>query len=127
MYTFSLEAALARTFILSSNLLDKATADFPVENGTVDWVAVSETTFSASIAILGRLSKAGLEPLTIAVAQAMATGIPIGVHGEKRLRETMSSLKSFNIFGDVVFFGIGASGTSFTLWSRLHKEPPVSP
>lgn len=77
------------------------------QTGDVDWVAVSETTFSASIAVLGRLSKAGLEPLTVAIAQAMATNIQIGVHGEKLLRGAMSTLKAFNSFGDVVFFGIG--------------------
>lgn len=85
------------------------------QTGQVDWVAVSETTFSASIAVLGRLSKAGLEPLTVAIAQAMATNIPIGVHGEKILREAMSTLKAFNSFGDVVFFGIGVRHILHTL------------
>lgn len=79
---------------------------FP-QQGTVDWKALSQTTFSASLAVLGRLSSAGLEPLTIAIAQAMCTNIPIGTHGEEVLRTAMLSLKSFSSFGDVVWFGVG--------------------
>lgn len=77
------------------------------QQGTVDWVAVSQTTFSASVAILSRLSRAGLQPLTVAIAQALSINIPIGVHGEKQLNNAMSGLKAFGSFGDVIFFGFG--------------------
>jgi hypothetical protein len=81
----------------------------------VDWVAVSQTTFAASVAVLARLSKAGLEPLTVAIAQAMSINIPIGVHGEERLKEAMSSLKTFSSFGDIIYFGIGVRHVLRTL------------
>jgi hypothetical protein len=81
----------------------------------VDWVSVSETTFTASVAVLGRLSNAGLEPLTVAIAQAMSTNILIGIYGEKRLQEVISSLKAFSSFGDVIFFGIGVRHVLRTL------------
>lgn len=77
------------------------------QQGTVDWVAVSQTTFSASVAILSRLSRAGLQPLTVAIAQALSINIPIGIHGEKQLNNAMSGLKAFGSFGDVIFFGFG--------------------
>lgn len=77
------------------------------QQGTVDWVALGQTQFSASIAILGRLSSAGIEPLTVAVRQAMCCKIPLGAHGEKVLSEAMASLKACSSFGDVIWFGVG--------------------
>ncbi|KAL8930213.1 MAG: hypothetical protein Q9208_000830 [Pyrenodesmia sp. 3 TL-2023] len=77
------------------------------QQGTVDWVALGQSQFSASVAILGRLSSAGIEPLTVAVGQAMCSKIPLGAHGEKVLRDAMASLKACSSFGDVVWFGVG--------------------
>ena len=52
------------------------------QQGSVDWVALGQTQFSASIAILGRLSSAGIETLTVTVGQVICSKIPLVVHGE---------------------------------------------
>lgn len=75
--------------------------------GSVDWAGIGRMQFSASVAILGRLSAAGVEPLTVAVGQAMCSRIPLGAHGEKVLMEAMGNLKAFSSFGDVIWFGVG--------------------
>ena len=77
------------------------------QQGTVDWISLGQTQFSASIAVLGRLSSAGVEPLTVAVGQAICSSIPLGIHGEKVLAEAMSRLRACSSFGDVVWFGVG--------------------
>ena len=77
------------------------------QQGTIDWVSLGQTQFSASIAVLGRLSSAGVEPLTVAVGQAICASIPLGTHGEKVLAEEMSRLRACSSFGDVVWFGVG--------------------
>lgn len=77
------------------------------QQGTVDWVALSQSQWSASIAILGRLSSAGIEPLTVAVGQAICSRISLGIRGEKLLRDSMANLKACSSFGDVVWFGVG--------------------
>lgn len=77
------------------------------QQGTVDWVSLGQTQFSASIAVLGRLSSAGVEPLTVAVGQAICSSIPLGIHGENFLAEAMSRLQACSSFGDVVWFGVG--------------------
>ena len=77
------------------------------QQGSVDWVALSRMQFSTSIAILGRLSGAGIEPLTIAVGRAICSYIPLGAYGEKVLVEAMSKLKAFSTIGDVIWFGVG--------------------
>ena len=78
-----------------------------VQQGSVDWVSLGQSQFSASVAVLGRLSSAGVEPLTVAVGQAICSGIPLGIHGEKVLAEAMSRLRACSSFGDVVWFGVG--------------------
>lgn len=56
---------------------------------------------------MGRLSSAGIEPLTVAVGQAMCSRIPLGAHGEKVLSDAMAGLKACSSFGDVIWFGVG--------------------
>ncbi|KAL1632901.1 hypothetical protein SLS56_003186 [Neofusicoccum ribis] len=77
------------------------------QQGSLDWVALSNMPIITSIAILGRLSRAGLEPLTVAIAQAVCIKLPVGVQGEQRLSEAMSTLKMHGSFGNVVWFGVG--------------------
>jgi hypothetical protein len=75
--------------------------------GQVDWAGLGRMQLSASVAVLGRLSAAGVEPLTVAVGQAMCSRIPLGVHGEKVLMEAMGKLKAFSSYGDLIWFGVG--------------------
>ena len=73
----------------------------------IDWIALGQQPFSASVAVLSRLSSAGVDPLTVAVGQALCSRIPLGLHGEKVLSDAMSSLKACSSFEDVVWFGVG--------------------
>lgn len=75
------------------------------QQGSLDWVALSNMPLNASISILARLSGADLEPLTIAIAQTVSSKLPIGVKGEQRLNETMSTFKIYGSFSEVVWFG----------------------
>ena len=77
------------------------------QQGSLDWVALGNMQYSASIAVLGRLSKAGIDTLTVAFGQAMCTKIPIGPHGEKVLNEAMRGLGAKSIAGDLIWFGVG--------------------
>ncbi|KAL2856735.1 hypothetical protein BJX68DRAFT_263276 [Aspergillus pseudodeflectus] len=77
------------------------------QQGTVDWTSLGRMQFSASIAVLSRLSSAGIESLTVAFGQAMCTRIPLGAHGEKFLMDSLNKLKAFSGFGDLIWFGVG--------------------
>ncbi|KAL3443009.1 hypothetical protein BJX65DRAFT_312309 [Aspergillus insuetus] len=77
------------------------------QQGTLDWTSLGRMQFSASIAVLSRLSSAGIESLTLAFGQAMCTRISLGAHGEKFLMESLNRLKAFSSFGDVIWFGVG--------------------
>ncbi|KAF2849668.1 hypothetical protein T440DRAFT_508506 [Plenodomus tracheiphilus IPT5] len=77
------------------------------QQGSLDWVALGNMQYSMSIAVLGHLSKAGIEPLTIAFRQAMCSSMPIGAHGEKVLADAMSKLTAKSFAADLLWFGIG--------------------
>jgi hypothetical protein len=77
------------------------------QQGSLDWVALGRTQYSVSIAILGRLAKAGIDTLTVAFGQAMCLRIPIGPHGEKILAESMSGLTAKSCAADLIWFGVG--------------------
>ncbi|KAH9871136.1 hypothetical protein J1614_006711 [Plenodomus biglobosus] len=77
------------------------------QQGSLDWVALGNMQYSMSIAILGRLAKAGIDTLTVAFGQAICRRLPIGAHGEKVLREAMSRLTVRSCAADLLWFGIG--------------------
>jgi hypothetical protein len=85
------------------------------QQGTIDWTSLGQMQFSGSVAILGRLAGAGIEPLTVAVAQTVCSRIPIGSHGEMMLTKALNSLRSFSSFGDLVYFGVGVHHVLRTL------------
>lgn len=72
-------------------------------------------TVTASVALLGRLASAGIEPLTLAVGQAVCAGLVLGPTGERRLQESLNNLKSFSSFGDAIWFGLGVRHVVRTL------------
>ncbi|KAI8941541.1 hypothetical protein NX059_002758 [Plenodomus lindquistii] len=77
------------------------------QQGSLDWVALANTQYSMSIAVLGRLSKAGVDTLTVAFGQAMCSRLPIGSHGERVLKEAMSNVTAKSLAADLLWFGIG--------------------
>lgn len=72
------------------------------QQGSLDWVALGRMQHSTSVAILARLSKDGIDPLTLAVGQSMCLRLPIGSHGEKVLRESMTRLTAKSIGADLI-------------------------
>ena len=85
------------------------------QQGTIDWFALSRTTVSASIAVMARLSAAGVDPFTIAVGQLMISKFRLSVLGEHRLTTALSKLPSFSGYGDALWFGFGLKNTVRTL------------
>ncbi|KAI9793796.1 MAG: hypothetical protein M1833_000519 [Piccolia ochrophora] len=77
------------------------------QQGTLDWVALSKATVSASVAVMSRLSGAGIDPFTIALGQAMASRFRLSALGEHRLSKALADLRSFSSYGDVLWFGFG--------------------
>lgn len=77
------------------------------QQGSVDWVSLSNSTLSFSVEVLSRFSKAGVEMVTVAVGQAIFSAYNIPPEGQKRLSDAVSKLQAFSSYGKVLWFGFG--------------------
>ena len=78
-----------------------------VQQGSVDWGVLANSSFTFSVAMLNRISKANIDALTIAVAQTMFSPFNFQANGQKRLHESLSKLKAFSSTSNLLWFGIG--------------------
>jgi hypothetical protein len=78
-----------------------------VHQGSIDWVALSKSTVSFSVELLARYSRAGVEALTVAVAQALCAQFNLPVDGQKRLELAVSKLKAYSSTAKALWFGVG--------------------
>ncbi|KAG4429950.1 hypothetical protein IFR05_014573 [Cadophora sp. M221] len=77
------------------------------QQGQVDWVSLSKSTFTFALDMLVRLSKAELDPATYAIALITCNRFVIKADAQERIRDALSSLKSFSSYGRLVWFGFG--------------------
>ncbi|KAF5610863.1 hypothetical protein F25303_14519 [Fusarium sp. NRRL 25303] len=77
------------------------------QQGTVDWISMANGTVGFSVDVLSRLSKAGVEALTIYAARAIFTNIRLGEVGERRLNDALEAAKAFPSVSNILWFGFG--------------------
>ena len=77
------------------------------QQGTVDWVSLSNATFTFSVEVMSRLSKAGVETITFAIGQTLFMKFTVPPDGQKRVTDAVSKLKACSSLGDVLWFGFG--------------------
>lgn len=77
------------------------------QQGTVDWTAISGSTFTFSVEVMSRFSKAGVEMITCAMGQAMCSRFNVPPEGQKRVTDAISKLKAYSSYGQVLWFGFG--------------------
>lgn len=92
--------------LLSQDLQPSTTAGFQ-QQGTVDWIAVANGTVGFSIDVLSRLSKAGVEALTVYAARAIFSNVRLGQLGEIRLEQALNKIDAFPSVNRVLWFGFG--------------------
>ena len=99
------QEAGSHNLLLVRDQLGQATSF--TQQGTVDWVALSQASVVSSVAVMARLSGAGVDPFTVTVGQALAFKFRLSQLGEHRLTKTLSELPSFSGFGNMLWFGFG--------------------
>ena len=77
------------------------------QSGQLDWVSLSKVPFQFGLDVLVRLSKAELDPATIAIGLITCSRFVIKAEAQKRIYDALSSLKSFSTYGKLVWFGFG--------------------
>lgn len=78
-----------------------------VNQGTVDWTALSRSTISFTVEVAARLSKAGIDTLTIGMGRALCASINLRPEAQKRVEDALKRLKAFSSYGKVIWLGFG--------------------
>lgn len=86
-----------------------------VQQGSVDWVALSRTSLHFSVEVLSRFSRAGVEIITVAIGQAIFSGFNVPADGQQRLADAVAKLKGFASYGNILWFGFGIKHVVRTL------------
>ncbi|KAJ3532169.1 hypothetical protein NM208_g8559 [Fusarium decemcellulare] len=92
--------------LLSQDLQPTSASGFQ-QQGTVDWIAVANGSVGFSVDVLSRLSKSGVEALTIYAARAIFSNVRLGKLGEIRLQQAMKKIDAFPSVSNVLWFGFG--------------------
>lgn len=82
-------------------------SDGLVQQGSLDWVALSRTTVSFSVELLARYTRAGVEPLTVAIGQALFIQSRLPADAQRRLDLSVSRLKAYSSAANALWFGVG--------------------
>ena len=77
------------------------------QQGTFDWTALSRSSFTFSVEVMSRFSKAGVGMITCAMGQAMCSQFNVPPEGQKRVTDAISKLKAYSSYGQVLWFGFG--------------------
>ena len=77
------------------------------QQGSVDWVELSGRSVQFSVAVLARLSKAGIDPFTLQVGRAICANFSLHPIAQGRISDAILALKKFGSYGDVIWFGFG--------------------
>lgn len=77
------------------------------QQGSVDWVALSNTSVQFSVAVLSRLSRAGIDAFTLQVGRAICFNFALEPDGQERVSSAILKLKRYGSYGDLIWFGFG--------------------
>lgn len=77
------------------------------QTGIVNWVDLNSKTVEFGIGVLSRLSKAGIDPATVAVGQAICKAFDMPLDMKRKILERIESLPQVSIYGKVARFGFG--------------------
>lgn len=77
------------------------------QQGSVDWVELSSRSVQFSVAVLARLSRAGIDPFTLQVGRAICTNFVLDPTAQARISDAILALKKFGSYGDIIWFGFG--------------------
>lgn len=77
------------------------------QQGSVDWVELSGRSIQFSVAVLARLSRAGIDPFTLQVGRAICTNFVLHPTAQARISDAIIALKKFGSYEDIIWFGFG--------------------
>ncbi|KAK0511982.1 hypothetical protein JMJ35_005110 [Cladonia borealis] len=77
------------------------------QQGSVDWVAISNSSVQFSVAVLARLSRAGIDAFTLQFGRAICSSFSLEPHAQGRINDAIMKLKKYGSYQDIIWFGFG--------------------
>jgi hypothetical protein len=96
------------------------------QQGTIDWVQLSNCGVTATVTILSRLSGADIDPFTLAVGQAVISQFKLSRQGKDRLKEALLSWKCFASLENIIWFGFGVKHVVRVLAQTTHGMSTIA-
>lgn len=91
---------------MSGQLVPSAGASFQ-QTGTVDWVALSNSTVGFSVGALARLSRARVDAYTVEVGKALCLNVQLIAKTQEKVVEEIKSLKRVRYCDNLLWIGFG--------------------
>lgn len=91
---------------MSSAITHSSSSVF-TQQGTVDWVALSNSSVTCSVAVLARLSRAGIDLYTLQVGRAICCNFSLESQSQQRVLQAVTRLRKYGSFDRIVWFGFG--------------------
>ena len=92
---------------MSSTLVPSGGSSNFAQQGSVDWVALSGSSVQFSVAVLARLSKAGIDAFTLRFGQAICCNFALEPRAQELVFEAIRKVKKYPSYGDLMWFGFG--------------------
>ena len=92
---------------MSSALVPSGGSSNFAQQGSVDWVALSGSSVQFSVAVLARLSKAGIDAFTLRFGQAICCNFALEPRAQELVSEAIRKVKKYPSYGNLMWFGFG--------------------
>lgn len=92
---------------MSGTLVPSSGSSNFAQQGSVDWVALSNSSVQFSVAVLARLSKAGVDAFTLRFGQAICCNFALEPRAQELVTEAIRKVKKYPSYGDLMWFGFG--------------------
>lgn len=92
---------------MSGTLVSSSGSSNFAQQGSVDWVALSNSSVQFSVAVLARLSKAGVDAYTLRFGQAICCNFALEPRAQELVTEAIRKVKKYPSYGDLMWFGFG--------------------
>ena len=92
---------------MSAALVPSSGSSNFAQQGSVDWVALSGSSVQFSVAVLARLSKAGIDAFTLRFGQAICCNFALEPRAQELISEAIRKAKKYTSYGELMWFGFG--------------------
>ncbi|KAI9889016.1 MAG: hypothetical protein M1814_006074 [Vezdaea aestivalis] len=89
-----------------------ATAPMFQQQGQVDWIALSKSVIQLSVEAYARLSKAGVEALTLEIGRGLCHSFLLQPASQERIIDAISKLQKHSGYKNLLWFGFGLKSVS---------------